>query len=122
MTEEMISELNALLEKVSPGSTPLALSDTLSEIEEVVANLSGVKAQVLRAIKLGELLCKIITPSDEIPKNEVLTIGGYIAEGYTPEEACLAREHDILWNEYVDGIITLGHRIRLSEIWSMDIL
>lgn len=119
---EMISELNTLLKSVSPESTPITLSDTLSEIEEIIANLSGIKAQVLQAIKLCETLCKTITPSAETTKNEVLTIGGYIAEGYTPEEACLVRKHDILWNEYVNGTITLDHYIELAKIWEMDIL
>ena len=119
---EMLSELNTLLKDLSPESAPVTLSDTLSEIEEVIADLSDIKAKVLRTIKLCETLCKTITPSTEATRNEVLTIGGYIAEGYSPEEATLVRKHDILWNEYVNGTITLGNYAELAKIWEMDIL
>lgn len=38
--------------------------------------------------------------------NTVETIEGYIAQGFTVEEAPKAQRHDILFNKWVDGIIT----------------
>jgi hypothetical protein len=38
--------------------------------------------------------------------NTVETIEGYIAQGFTAEEAPKAQRHDILFNKWVDGIIT----------------
>ena len=118
----MLLELNTLLKDVSPESDPIIFCSGLSDIEEAIANLSDVKTKVLQAIKLCETLCKTITPSNDATKNEVRTIGEYILEGHTPETAHLARRHDILWNEYVDGTITLDRYAELKEIWEMDII
>jgi hypothetical protein len=49
-------------------------------------------------------------------KNTVETIGGYIAQGFTAEEAVQMREHDILFNKLVDGEITPAEKERMFAI------
>lgn len=38
-----------------------------------------------------------------VEPNTVLTIDGYIAEGFTAKEAFLAQRHDILFNQILRG-------------------
>lgn len=50
-------------------------------------------------------------------KNTIYTIGQYIMEGFTAEEASLAREHDILHNEWVEhGELSDEKKARYFEI------
>lgn len=119
---ETINNLNALLKNLSPESDPIIFCSGLPDIMQVVDTLSELRSKAQQALDLCRDLREALTPSADATKNEVLTIGGYIAEGYTPEEACLTQRHDILWNEYVDGTITLDRYTELAEIWAMDIV
>lgn len=38
--------------------------------------------------------------------NTIYTIEEYMNQGFTAEEAPKAKRHDILFNKYIDGIIT----------------
>lgn len=57
-----------------------------------------------------------IYTSDSNTKNTVFTIGEYILQGFTPEEAPLAREHDILFNRYHSEGITSAELAKMYAI------
>lgn len=94
---------------------------TAEEVKVVLNDLEWLKSKIEELIDVVQDINSDITPcTDE--KNEVYTIGQYIEFGYSAEEAPIAREHDILWNRYIDGVITIKELHRLREIWEMDIM
>lgn len=57
-----------------------------------------------------------IYTSDSNSRNTVFTIGQYILQGFAPEEAPLAREHDILFNRYNSEGITGAELAKMYAI------
>lgn len=49
-------------------------------------------------------------------EQEVYTIGQYIMDGYTPDEAVKVRNHDIIWNRWVNGQATPNEIAQMEAI------
>jgi hypothetical protein len=49
-------------------------------------------------------------------EQEVYTIGQYIMDGYTPDEAVKVRNHDIIWNRWVNGQATPNEIAQMDAI------
>ena len=49
-------------------------------------------------------------------EQEVYTIGQYIMDGYTPDEAVKIRNHDIIWNRWVNGQATPNEIAQMEAI------
>lgn len=99
----------------------LSGATTAEEVRAILSDLEWLKSKIEDLIDVVEDIDYYVgNASDE--KNEVYTIGQYIAMGYTAEEAPIVREHDILWNRHIDGVITIQEANRLHEIWEMGIV
>ena len=99
---------------------PFAEVDTLTpaQVNAVLSDVESVKEYAERYIKaLEELLYSLIpSPYGGYTKNSVDTIGGYIAQGFSAEEAVKVRQYDILWNKWID------HEATAKEIGEMNSL
>lgn len=49
-------------------------------------------------------------------EQEVYTIGQYIMDGYTPDKAVKVRNHDIIWNRWVNGQATPNEIAQMEAI------
>lgn len=94
---------------------------TAEDVKAILGDLEWLKNKIENLIDVVEDIDYYMSDaSDE--KNEVYTIGQYIAMGYSAEEAPVIREHDILWNRHIDGVITIQEANRLHEIWEIGIV
>lgn len=74
---------------------------------------------------LVEIAQKFVNKLDELEaslqpygykEQEVYTIGQYIMDGYTPDEAVKVRNHDIIWNRWVNGQATPNEIAQMEAI------
>jgi len=94
---------------------------TAEEVYEILKDLKWLVGKIESLIEVAEDINCDVTPRTG-KKNEVYTIGQYVEMGYSAEEAPIVREHDILWNRYIEGEITIQEADRLREIWEMEIM
>lgn len=76
--------------------------EKVAEMRKEIEWLSDIAGQF--ADKLGELESALQPYA--YTENTVYTIGQYILQGFTSEEAPKARKYDILWNKWVNGKAT----------------
>lgn len=99
---------------------PFAEVDSLTpaQVMDMLRGVEDVKYYVDQYIEaLEELLYTLVpSPYSKPQKNTVDTIGGYIAQGFTAEEAVKARQHDILFNKWVDWEATAKEIAEMEAI------
>lgn len=119
---EIINEYNKLHEQykhlgISEPMPEYWADLTAEEIRGMVSDaqwLAGVAQKF--ADKLSELEASITPAGTHYHENEVNTIDGYMAQGFSAEEASKAQMYDILWNKWVNGYATANEVAQMEAI------
>lgn len=119
---EIVNEYNKLHEQYQflniSNPMPEHWADlTAEEIRGMVSDAQWLADVAQKfADKLSEMEAAITPVGTHYRENEVNTIDGYKAQGFTVEEAPKAQMYDILWNKWVNGYATANEVAQMEAI------
>ena len=87
-------------------------AENVADMRSNIAWLAEVAQQFVD--KLDELEASLQPYGYE--EQEVYTIGQYMMDGFTAEEAVKVRQHDIIWNRWVNGMATPNEIAQMEAI------
>lgn len=122
---EEIMEIISEYEKLHKSYEYMNISDPMPENWADTLTVESVAKMRAGAEWLAEIAQKFVDKLDELEaslqpygykEQEVYTIGQYMMDGFTAEEAVKVRQHDIIWNRWVNGMATPNEIAQMEAI------
>ena len=122
---EEIMEIISEYEKLHKSHEHMNISDPMPDNWADTLTIESVAKMRAGAEWLVEIAQKFVDKLDELEasllpcgykEQEVYTIGQYMMDGFTAEEAVKVRQHNIIWNRWVNGMATPNEIAQMEAI------